>query len=232
MQPLLLFLEYLVIGIFLYYLLSLRLVKLKFAFGLFMIGGPAITLIGYAVLFIGDSHTTLQAIATPAMVVLKDAIRVVLGYCLGYLLAGLFSKAAQGDKGSSYTYSLYLVRGLSIQVGIIFIVSTIGKFQSMEYMRQFFHTSGYSNSFLYFIMTAECGFGLLLLFNLNFYLKLAAIIMLFSIMVGAVVTHARNGDPLSDSGNAILLGVTILIMAAIYGWRYRQKSAIKVALYP
>jgi hypothetical protein len=49
-------------------------------------------------------------------------------------------------------------------------------------------------------------FGLLLLFNLKFYAKQLSLLLLFSVMVGAVVTHARNGDPLSDSAAAIVLG--------------------------
>jgi len=57
---------------------------------------------------------------------------------------------------------------------------------------------------------------MILLFNIRFYIKIAALTMLLSDMTGAVVTHVRNHDPLADAGSAILLGFKVLVLLGIY----------------
>jgi len=98
----------------------------------------------------------------------------------------------------------------------------------MVNMKDFFISSGYSVSFLYFIMTIESVFGLLLLFNLKFYPKILSLFLLFSVMAGAIVTHTRNGDPLSDSAAAIVLGLKIILVSVIYllNKKYLLKKAV------
>jgi len=102
-----------------------------------------------------------------------------------------------------------VLSGLCFSVSLSFLCTEVGKLVHLADMRQFFALSGYAAWFLYFIMVAETlgAFGLLMSRTM-----IPAAIGLMAIMVGAIRTHARNGDPFSDSLEALHL---LLLLACI-----------------
>ncbi len=89
-------------------------------------------------------------------------------------------------------------------------------------MRQFFLQSGYTVGFMYFIMAAETlgAIGLLLRRTV-----LPAAVGLMAIMAGAIRTHAHNGDPFSDSLEAVHLLILLACIVTIRLLRNRVLAA-------
>lgn len=112
--------------------------------------------------------------------------------------------------------SIYFI--LCISAGIGFIMAGYVKAFSMQGMTQFFAQSGYSPSFLKFIMTAEVlgGAALLIPFTV-----LPAIAGLAIDMFGAIYTHIHNGDPLNDSTGAIAALIRFAVIVFLWAWRPR-----------
>jgi uncharacterized membrane protein YphA (DoxX/SURF4 family) len=112
----------------------------------------------------------------------------------------------------SFISSPYLLKGICLSVSISYFAIEIGKAGNDAVMRQFFLESGYPIWFMYFIMVAEVlgSIGLLLAKTV-----IPAASGLIMIMLGAIYTHYRNGDPFSDSLEAVhhlALLVCILII--------------------
>jgi len=115
----------------------------------------------------------------------------------------------------SFVGSPYLLRGLCLSVSLSFISTEIGKIAHDAEMRQFFVQSGYPVWFLYFIMFAETAgaFGLLVPRTM-----VPAALGLALIMTGAIGTHLHNGDPFSDSLEALhlLLLLTCIVLVCLF----------------
>lgn len=146
---------------------------------------------------------------------------VLLGYLAVNISRNDFRSlyvAEHPDKKVVFLNTLY---GLSVMIGCIFIIATIGKSQNFKQMSDFFKLSGYAIWFLYFIMVVEAAGGLGIL--LHRYLKtgLLAALGLFLIMLGAVYTHWHNHDPFSDSYAAVAQMVNLSLLIFCY---YRQKQ--------
>jgi hypothetical protein len=171
MKPLTNFLLFLAIGLALYFILFPKRKHLSFASRLFFLAGPASSFVVYAISLLQAVTTTLP----PLLKVISTisawvglASLVILGYCLGYVGGWAYSSKEGPYMPDRSRFSSYIIRGLSIQVGLTFLTAAIGKSLNMVNMKDFFISSGYSLSFLYVIMAIESVFGLLLLFNLNF----------------------------------------------------------------
>jgi hypothetical protein len=112
----------------------------------------------------------------------------------------------------SFIGSPYLLKGICLSVSFSYFAITIGKSMNDAEMRQFFLGSGYAIWFMYFIMAAEvCGaIGLLIAKTV-----IPAASGLIVIKLGAIYTHYHNGDPFSDSLEAVhhlaLLACIIII---------------------
>jgi putative oxidoreductase len=100
----------------------------------------------------------------------------------------------------SFISSPYLLKGICLSVSISFFAIQIGKASNDAEMRQFFLGSGYSIWFMYFIMAAEV-LGSIGLLTLKTVIPAAS--GLIVIMLGAIYTHYHNGDPFSDSLEAV-----------------------------
>lgn len=137
-------------------------------------------------------------------------------------LAGVFAvvvlaaAAGRGDESArppspslAFAASPFLIRGLCMSTALGFLATEVGKLFHLDEMRAFFVASGYSAGFLYAVMAAETlgSVGLLVPS-----VRLVAATGLALVMMGAVVTHARNGDPWSDSLEALHM---LAILAAI-----------------
>jgi hypothetical protein len=84
----------------------------------------------------------------------------------------------------------------------------------MDFMVSFFAQSGYSIAFLHFIMAAEIIGGVALILPWLGLAQLAAAGLAVD-MVGAIVTHVQNGDPLDDSTGAIGMLIRLGTIAAL-----------------
>jgi len=104
-----------------------------------------------------------------------------------------------------------ILDALRMQVAFTFAAAAVGKAFSLAAMTEFFAQSGYSVSFLKFIMLAEGLGAVALLVRWTF---VAALIGLAIDMCGAVATHVHNGDPLNDSTGAI----NMLLRLAVIGF--------------
>ena len=121
-------------------------------------------------------------------------------------------RAINGEAIRAFITSDYVVKGLCFSVSISFLCTEIGKLAHDSDMRQFFLQSGYTVGFMYFIMAAETlgAIGLLLRRTV-----LPAALGLMAIMAGAIRTHAHNGDPFSDSLEAVHLLILLVSVVTI-----------------
>ena len=80
-------------------------------------------------------------------------------------------------------------------------------------MRQFFQASGYPVWSMYAVMAVESLSAVALLIP---WLRTAAATVLALVMLGAIATHAHNGDPFGDSLDALrmLLAVACILLLA------------------
>jgi uncharacterized membrane protein YphA (DoxX/SURF4 family) len=107
----------------------------------------------------------------------------------------------------AFAASPFLIRGLCVSVSLAFLATEVGKLAHDAEMRAFFTASGYAVWFLYVVIVAETvgAVGLLIPG-----VRLVAAAFLALDMVGAIATHARNGDPFSDSFEAAHLLVLLI----------------------
>ncbi len=108
-----------------------------------------------------------------------------------------------------FVLSPYLLNGVCLSVAVSFICTEIGKLTHDAEMRQFFLQSGYPIWFLYFVITCEILGSIGLLIPRT---RVTAAACLSLLMIGAIRTHAHNGDPFSDSLEAVHL---LILLACI-----------------
>lgn len=107
----------------------------------------------------------------------------------------------------AFAASPFLIRGLCVSVALAFLATELGKLAHDDEMRDFFTASGYPVWFLYAVIAFET-IGAFALLAPG--VRLVAAAGLALVMVGAIATHARNGDPASDSYEAAHLLVLLL----------------------
>ena len=127
-------------------------------------------------------------------------------------LSGTATSNLQMQAARQFLASSLVLRGLCLSVAIAFICTEIGKLTHDGEMREFFQQSGYGVWFLYFIIAGESIASLGLLFRRT---TLPAAVGLSAIMVGAIATHAHNGDPFSDSLEAFHLLICLASIIAL-----------------
>lgn len=91
-------------------------------------------------------------------------------------------------------------RALAWHLALIFIAFEVGKAAHDAEMRQFFMASGYSIAMMYAVMLTEIAAALLLMGKRSWPV---GGVLICVVMIGAITTHARNGDPWTDSLDAI-----------------------------
>jgi uncharacterized membrane protein YphA (DoxX/SURF4 family) len=90
-------------------------------------------------------------------------------------------------------------------------------------MRRFFLGSGYPVAFMYVVMAVEIAGALGLLVAR---LRVAAAILLGLVMLGAMATHAHNGDPFSDSLDAARMLLLVASIAVLGMHQGRNRRAV------
>ena len=139
---------------------------------------------------------------------------------LSSLLFGvLFGLAARRKDTRELLTNPFTLGALYMALAFTFALAGVGKAFSMAPMTDFFTQSGYSVTFLKFIVIAEvfAGIGLLLPWAV-----VPALIGLTVDMFGAVLTHIHNGDPLNDSTGAI--GALIRLFAVGVLWALSRRT--------
>ena len=120
-------------------------------------------------------------------------------------------------RGAGFAASPWVLRGLCVTVSLAFLSTEIGKLAHMDEMRSFFTASGYAVWFLYVVMVFETVCAVALFAPT---VRLVAACLLSIDMAGAIVTHARNGDPFSDSYEAahlLVILVCIVVLGVLQG---------------
>lgn len=111
---------------------------------------------------------------------------------------------------------------LCLSTGFGFLTSGFVKAFYLQGMIEFFVQSGYSMTFLKFIMTAEvlCGAALLIPWAV-----LPAVAGLSIDMFGAIYTHIHNGDPINDSTGAVAMLIRLGAIAVLWALRPRPSAS-------
>ena len=136
----------------------------------------------------------------------------IAGSLLSALFASIFGVAMRRTGPSHLLHQPEVLDAIRMTVALTFAIAGIGKAFNMPFMTQFFTQSGYSLTFLHFIMLSE------VLGAVGFLLPWAFLPALLSFgidMFGAIVTHVHNGDPLGDSAGAIGMLIRLVAIAAL-----------------
>ena len=134
---------------------------------------------------------------------------IVLGVAAA---AAVVSRSVRRDPPLAFVRSRAVLLGLCIFAALGYLATEAGKLAHDAEMREFFTSSGLPVWAMYAVMAAEVlGAVGLLVPPLRVYsaagLSLA--------MVGAIGTHARNGDPFSDSLDAVRFLVVLGVIAVL-----------------
>lgn len=144
------------------------------------------------------------------------------GDLLGLLFGVLFGLAVRRKDTRELLTDPSILGALCMALAFTFALAGVGKAFSMAPMTDFFTQSGYSVTFLKFIVIAEifAGIGLLLPWAV-----VPALIGLTVDMFGAVLTHIHNGDPLNDSTGAIGALIRLFAIGVLWALSGRKGSS-------
>ena len=142
-----------------------------------------------------------------AWAIARDANNVIVGALLGLAMR---DRAVLREPA--------LLRALSVSTGLWFIAGGITSSFASDSMTQFFVQSGYAPAFFKLIVTVEVLGGAALLLPQAVALGCA---MLMIDMLGAIETHAHNGDGIHADMDAIAILIRLVIIAALWliTWR-------------
>lgn len=165
---------------------------------------------------LGVAAVSLPAppIADPVRLLLRIVGHVgwlVVGTAVAAALLAVFRPKAAATR--AFTAAPTLSAGLAFYVACAFFGFEIGKAAHDAEMRQFFIGSGYPIWFMYAVMAAEIAGALGLLFART---RLLAACWLGMVMIGAIATHVRNGDPFSDSLDAVRMLILAVCIATLH----------------
>ena len=159
----------------------------------------------------------VSVLASPVADPVRMMLRIV--GILGWLVVGTAVAAAflavfrrEAAATRAFTAAPASSTGLVLYVALAFFGFEIGKAAHDAEMRQFFVGSGYPVWFMYAVMAAEMAGALALLAART---RLFAACWLGAVMIGAIATHVRNGDPFSDSLDAVRMLILVVCIATL-----------------
>jgi hypothetical protein len=126
--------------------------------------------------------------------------------------SGWLGRVARGGGARAFVESPRFLLALCLSASLAYVAVDIGKLTHDDEMRQFFRDSGLPVWMHYAVVAAELAGAIGLLVRR---LVVPAAIGLGLLMVGAIATHARNGDPFSDSLEALHLLLVLACIAVI-----------------
>jgi uncharacterized membrane protein YphA (DoxX/SURF4 family) len=147
----------------------------------------------------------------------------IAGDLNGLLFGVLFGLAVRRKDARTLLTDASVLGALCMGIAFTFALAGVGKAFSMTPMTEFFIQSGYSVSFLKFIVIAEIFGAIGVLLPWAF---LPSLLGLTVDMFGAVGTHIHNGDPLNDNTGAI--GLLIRLAAVGVLWLLSRRPAYSV----
>jgi uncharacterized membrane protein YphA (DoxX/SURF4 family) len=150
---------------------------------------------------------SLRQLARTALQPLPVVSTWIVGWALAFAVAAFVGK-------SNPRIARVAATGAALFAAASFFGFEIGKLAHDAEMRQFFVASGLPVWSMYVVMAVETIAAVLLLFERA---RPLAAAVLVTVMLGAIGTHWHNGDPWSDSSDAIrmlLLAVAILLLSA------------------
>ncbi len=112
---------------------------------------------------------------------------------------------------------------LCLTAAFAFVTTGFVKAFYMQSMTDFFTQSGYSLTFLKFIITIEVLGGVALLIP---WATLPAVFGLSIDMFGAIYPHIHNGDPVNDNTGAVAMLIRLGAIAAVWALRVRPADAV------
>jgi len=180
------------------------------AFGGLMLIASVLSVSGLVV-FRGASATVFKILIFRGWLVIGTAVAAA-----GLVLLNRFGVRFGNEAARIFVSSPLVLKGLCLSAAIAFLSTEIGKLAHDAEMRQFFLDSGYPVWFLYFVIAAETlGSFALLAARLVF----PAAAGLSILMLGAIHTHYRNGDPFSDSLEAfhLLIILACIVVIKLFG---------------
>lgn len=153
-----------------------------------------------------------------------NILGAALGDCAGVLFGALLGLAARRSDRREFLVHPSVLAALCFGVAFKFALAAIGKVFALENMTEFFAQSGYSVTFLKFIVSAEIlgALGMLLPWAVSL-----AFIGLSVDMFGAVLTHVHNRDPLNDSTGAIALLIHLMVVGVLWTLRPRTDRPVR-----
>lgn len=166
----------------------------------------------------------LLPVAKPALLIKLSSLILGVGSILGYLLLGwVFAYSILDNKehvppvANDFfdRISRFVLLSASLITGFIFVLEGYSKTVNKQNI-MFFMQSGYSHSFLNFIMVCEILGGIGLIFHARLKTGPFSSIGLLIIMIGAVVTHINNRDSYLDSFPAVVQFITLLLILFLY----------------
>lgn len=167
-------------------------------------------------------RTDVSQMMDPVLVALHLAWAVAIAY-------GIASAARSSHDDCSRRRALTLATmGAALLIAGKFLLFEVGKVRHNQEMEQFFLSSGYPALLHYVVMTLEVAGSLALLVFAKRRIGIAAAVGLGLIMIGAVATHWRNGDPLSDAYDAIAQAIYIVtyLVAAVLAMHGMARTAV------
>ncbi len=104
----------------------------------------------------------------------------------------------------------------SVMCAGFFFMVTIGKIRHFANMKEFFSYSGYPVWLLYVNIAVECVASLGLLLHLKLRSGMLSAMILLLMMLAAVGTHIKNGDPIADSYDAFMQLLLLLLLIGLF----------------
>lgn len=146
-----------------------------------------------------------------------------IGDLLGLTFGALFGLAIRRQDARNFLTSSSILDGKCVALAFSFALAGIGKAFAMVPMTAFFAQSGYSVTFLKFVIVAEVfgAIGVLIPWTV-----IPALAGLAVDMFGAVLTHIHNGDPVNDSTGAIGSLISIVLLGGLFA--VRRKDGFKL----
>jgi uncharacterized membrane protein YphA (DoxX/SURF4 family) len=171
-----------------------------------------------------------------SLVTVSARVAATFGYAIfGFTPAAITAWAVARDAGNVVVGALFglalrerrvlreadVLRALCVSTGIWFVVGGLVSAFAIEGMTQFFVQSGYAAPFLKLIITVEIVGGVALLLP---WAVPVGLIMLAVDMLGALYTHARNGDGIDADMDALAVLVRLGAIAAL--WLLSSRPAL------
>ena len=154
----------------------------------------------------------LAAVSRSAMGLLYPASAIICGGALWLMLRRHVSSMASSAESQ---HPGLVAEALSLHIASWFIAFDIGKIAHDAEMRQFFAASHLPLWSMYLVLAVEITGSIGLCVSKS---RIASALVLSLIMIGAIGTHVRNGDPLSDSMDAVRI-LLLLLCVCGYMWR-------------